>query len=290
LLIRRERKSQLNRLDGARFYRPETLFNRLLWFIFLSIVSLGCPKRVETGRLGAAIDPKEVLDLTSKVEGQVLSIKGEGRLRVEAPGSKGAPQVFVAAARPAFLRFEVLGFFGQPEAILVSNGKSFALLQNDQRKYFRGPASPENISRLLPVVLPGPELVRILLGAAPRGAAEDYSAQPLDDGQVVLVTLSGGQHNQKLWIRQRDDRVLKSEVRGPVSYDLLFEDFQAKGPINFPHKITLFASSASAVLELRYREVGVNVDLEPSLFKLTPPEGANVIDLDENGRPRSSAL
>jgi len=36
--------------------------------------------------------------------------------------------------------------------------------------------------------------------------------------------------------------------------------------------------------------VGVNVDLEPSLFKLTPPEGANVIDLDENGRPRTSAL
>ena len=271
------------------------MFNRLLWFIFLSIASLGCPKRVETGRFGAAIDPKEVLDLTSKVEGLVLSIKGEGRLRVEAPGSKGSPQVFVAAARPAFLRFEVLGFFGQPEAILVSNGKTFALLQNDQRKYFRGPASPENISRLLPlvlpgVVLPGPELVSILLGAAPRGAAEDYSAQALDDGQIVLVTLSGGQRSQKLWIRNTDDRVLKSEVRGPVSYDLLFEEFQPAGAINFPHKITLFASSASGALELRYREVGVNVDLEPSLFKLTPPEGANVIELDENGRQRSSAL
>jgi len=266
------------------------VFNSLLWFIFLSIVFLGCPKRVETGRLGAAIDPKEVLDLTSKVEGQVLSVKGEGRLRVQAAASKGSPQVFVAAARPAFLRFEVLGFFGQPEAILVSNGQTFALLQNDQRKYFHGPASPENISRLLPVVLPGPELVSILLGSAPRGPAEDDSGQLLDDGQVVLVTLSAAQRTQKLWVRQSDHRVLKSEVRGPVNYDLLFEDFQPKGAIDFPHKITLFASSASAVLELRYSEAGVNVDLEPSLFKLAPPEGAKVIELDENGQVVASAL
>jgi hypothetical protein len=196
--------------------------------------------------------------------------------------------VFIAAARPAFLHFEVLGFFGEPRAILVSDGQAFALLQNDQGQYFHGPATPENVSRLLPVVLSGPELVSILLGAAPRIPAERLSAQALAEAPAYLVTLWQGDRSQKLWIHPDNHRVLKSEVRGASAYDLLFEDFQATGAIDFPRKITLFASSGSATLELRYQELRVNPDLEPALFKLAPPAGAKVIELDENGRPRGS--
>jgi hypothetical protein len=261
--------------------------NRAVWILFLAVAWLGCPKRFETSQVGASLDARELLDLTSKVESQVFSIRGEGRLKVAAPGSRSTVTVFVAAARPAFLHFEVLGFFGEPQAILVSDGQTFALLQNDQGKYFHGPATPENVSRLLPVVLSGPELVSILLGAAPRIPAERLSAQALAEAPAYLVTLWQGDRSQKLWIHPDHHRVLKSEVHGPTAYDLLFEDFQATGAIDFPRKITLFASG-SATLELRYQELRVNPDLEPARFKLAPPVGAKVIELDENGRPRGS--
>jgi uncharacterized protein DUF4292 len=262
--------------------------NRAVWILFLAVAWLGCPKRLETGQVGASLDARELLDLTSKVESQVFSIRGEGRLRVAVPNSRSTVTVFIAAARPAFLHFEVIGFFGQPQAILASDGRTFALLQNDQGKYFQGPASPENVSRLLPVVLSGPELVSILLGAAPRIPAERLSAQALTEARAYLVTLWQGDRSQKLWIHPDNHRVLKSEMRGMAAYDLLFEDFQATGAIDLPRKITLFASAASATLELRYQELGVNPDLDPSLFKLAPPASAKVIELDENGRPRGS--
>ncbi len=261
--------------------------NRAVWILFLAVAWLGCPKRLETSQVGASLDARELLDLASKVESQVFSIRGEGRLRVAAPSARSTVTVFIAAARPAFLHFEVIGFFGQPQAILASDGQTFALLQNDQGNYFHGPATPENVSRLLPVVLSGPELVSILLGAAPRIPAERLSAQALAEARAYLVTLWQGDRSQKIWIHPDNHRVLKSELRGAAAYDLLFEDFQATGAIDLPRKITLFASG-STTLELRYQELRVNPDLEPSLFKLAPPAGAKVIELDENGRPRGS--
>lgn len=262
--------------------------NREVWILFLAVAWVGCPKRLETSQIGASFDTQALLDHTSKVENQVFSIRAEGRLRVAATSSSSTVTVFIAAARPAFLHFEVIGFFGQPQAILATDGQTFSMLQNDQGKFFRGPASPENISRLIPVVLSGPELVSILLGAAPRIPAERLSAQALAEANAYLVTLWQGDHTQKLWIHPDNFRALKSEVRGASAYDLLFEDFEAAGTIDFPRKITLFASAPSAMLELRYQRLRVNADLEPSLFQLAAPPGAKVIELDENGRPRAS--
>jgi hypothetical protein len=263
------------------------MLNRAVWILFLAVAWLGCPKRLETSQVGAPLDARELLDITSKVESQVSAIRGEGRLKVTAPDARSTVTVFIAVARPAYLHFEVIGFFGQPQAILVSDGQTFALLQQDQGKYFHGPATPQNVSRLLPVVLSGPELVSILLGAAPRIPAERLSAQALAEAQAYLVTLWQGDHSQKLWIHPDHHRVLKSEFRAASTYDLLFEDFQTTGGIDFPRKVTLFAS-ASATLELRYQDVRVNPDLDRSLFTLTPPAGAKVTELDENGQPRGS--
>jgi hypothetical protein len=206
-------------------------------------------------------------------------------LQFDAPSGKGTVTLFVAVARPRWIHLESLGFFGQPQAILISDGKTFGLFQAQESKYYRGPASPENISRFLPIVLPGHELVTILLGGAPRINGEPTALRMLRDPAAYELKLTEGPVTQTLVIDPVAHRVIKSEVRGIDGYDLSFEDFERGVAAALPLKIRLSAPAASTTLELRYQDVEINQKLDVSLFYQRPPAGVPIVDVDSRGNP-----
>jgi outer membrane lipoprotein-sorting protein len=263
--------------------------NRLLAAIFLGLLGAGCPKRIDFGSTGEIKDVGVLLKLTDEAESKVRSIKGEARSRVNSPRSKGAVNLFVAASRPTLVHLEFLNFFGKPQAVLVSDGKSFGLFNSDEGKYYRGPASPTNLSRILPVPMPVQELAALMLGLAPRISAEPVSLSIDAEARTYLVTLARGPVVQRLWIDPSSYRVLRSELTGERAYLAVFEDFTDAGGATYPRKIILDAPNPAAHLELRYRDAEVNSKLDPSLFKLEPPPGVPVVELDEDGRESTSA-
>lgn len=268
----------------SRIYGELGPLNKLPLIIFLGVWLVGCPKRIPTGSL-EAIAPADLLALIVRQEAQIFSVKGQARLQVDGPSGKGTVTLFVAVARPRWIHLESLGFFGQPQAILVSDGNTFGLFQAQESKYYRGPASPENISRFLPIVLPGHELVTILLGGAPRIAGEATALKPLSDPEGYELKLIHGPVTQTLIVDAVDHRVLKSEVRGIDGYDLFFEDFERGVTPALPLKIRLSAPAASTTLELRYQDVEINQKLDVSLFLQRPPAGVPIVDVDERGNP-----
>ena len=74
----------------------------------------------------------------------------------------------------------------RPVASLVSNGARFGVYQAQGNTYYQGPASPENVSRFLPVVLPSEELVAVMLGQVPFIPAERKTLE-LDRDKGVYV-------------------------------------------------------------------------------------------------------
>src|SRR5215472_2607681 len=142
---------------------------------FFLALSLGCAKRIDFGPSGEVRSAEELLRLIDLAERQVTSVKGEARLRVSSPSRGGTLNPFVAVAEPDNLHLEALNFFGKPQNILVSSRTRFALLDGEAGKYFRGPASPQNLSRFMPVAVPVPELMSMLLGRAPRIFASSAS-------------------------------------------------------------------------------------------------------------------
>jgi hypothetical protein len=268
----------------SRIYGELGPLNKLALIIFLGVWLVGCPKRIPTGSR-QAIAPADLLALIARQEAQIFSVKGQARLQVDGPGGKGTVTLFVAVARPRWIHLESLGFFGQPQAILVSDGNTFGLFQAQESKYYRGPASPENISRFLPIVLPGHELVTILLGGAPRIAGEATALKALSDPAGYELKLTRGPVTQTLIVDAVDHRVLKSEVRGIDGYDLFFEDFERGVTPALPLKIRLAALAASTTLELRYQDLEINQKLDVSLFFQRPPAGVPIVDVDERGNP-----
>jgi hypothetical protein len=271
--------------SSAPAHHAQRRWNTGLLAIFLSAALLACPRRVAPPPVPVLHDAGELLKSVGFAEAQVFSIKGDARLKIDAPKAKGTVGLYVAVEQPARLHLETLNFFGQPQAILTSDGKVFGLLQNSEGKFYRGPATPQNVSRFLPVILPAEELAAILLGSAPRIPGDPVSLGVTPDQRAYLLGLSHGNVAQKLWIDPTSHRVLKSEVRGIDAYDLLFEDFAELTGLMLPKKVVLSAPAASTLLELNYKDVVINQTLSANLFKGDPPRDMPVIDVDEEGLP-----
>ncbi|ADO73219.1 DUF4292 domain-containing protein [Stigmatella aurantiaca] len=263
--------------------------NRAAAAIFLVVVCSGCPKRIEFGPEGLIEDPEVLFQRTSRAQANVLTLQGDAKIRVASPQGNGTLSMFVAISRPGLVHLETSDFFNRPVAALVSDGQRFGLYQTEGNVFYQGPASPQNVSRFLPVVLPSEELVAVMLGQVPFIPAERKTLT-LDTGKrVYVLTLYRGEVTQTLHIHPKYHRVVRSEVRGRPGYDLAFEDFKEKGNQVFPTQVELVAEVAQTELRLRYSDVTLNAPPDLTLFELTPPEGARVVEVDERGREVSPA-
>ncbi|MBI3182204.1 MAG: DUF4292 domain-containing protein [Myxococcales bacterium] len=261
-------------------------FPRPLLAAPLAAALAGCPPRFDFGVHGEVRDPTVLLELVSKEEAKVSAVQGEAKIRVDSPKAKGVVSLFVAVEHASRLHLESLSFFGKPEAVLVLDGQSFGLYQAQEGRYYRGPASPQNVSRFLPVALPPSELVALMLGRAPRILPEVADLSLDEQARAYRVVLKAGPVRQTLWVDPSRLRVERSEVRGVPSYDLRFESFDRVAEAIYPRKVVMTVPSASATLELLYKDVSVNQVPDPTLFELSPPEGVPVVEVDELGNPR----
>ena len=264
--------------------------NRALAAIFLAVlfsgVLTGCPKRIEFGPEGLIEDPEKLFELTSQAQANVLTLQGDAKLRVDSPQGSGTLSMFLAISRPGLLHMETFDFFNRPVAALVSDGQRFGLYQAEGNIFYQGPASPENVSRFLPVVLPSEELVAVMLGQVPFIPAERKTLELNRDEGVYVLKLFRGAVTQTLHVHTKHHRVVRSEVRGVPGYDLSFDNLEPhkEGGMVFPKEVKLIAEVAETELRLRYSAVTLNERPDLTLFELTPPEGARVVDVDARGR------
>jgi outer membrane lipoprotein-sorting protein len=248
--------------------------NRRLWPLFLLLLA-GCPPRVDV-RSTPAPDATALLAEVDASDARVATLQSQAKAHVDARGKKGNVQMFVAVAAPASVHLEVLDFFGKPNGILISDGKQFVMLASDTGTWLRGPATAENVSRVLPVALPPDQLVAMLLGRAPR--LPDASPMLVVDPEnnVFRVTLKAGDQTQELWVDPTRRRVVRSQVDGPGAYTLTFDGFEDVRGAPFPRSIS-FAGAGSVALQ--YTDLRLGEQPGPALFVPQPPEGVPVEQL-----------
>ncbi len=258
--------------------------NRLAAAIFLALVCSGCPHRIEFGPEGPIDDPEKLFQLVNRSQENLVTLQGDAKLHVSSPQGSGTLSMFVAISRPGLIHMETFDFFNRPVAALVSDGQRFGLYQTEGNVFYKGPASPENVSRFLPVVLPSEELVAVMLGQVPFIPAERKTLE-LDrkEGVYVLQLVRGGV-TQTLRVHPKFYRVVRSEVRGVPGYDLAFDDFKEQGAVVFPKEVKLMAEVAQTELRLHYSDVALNGPPDLTLFELEPPEGARVVEVDARGQ------
>jgi hypothetical protein len=247
---------------------------------------LGCPRLppLDYGKDGPAKDGAELLKRIVVAESQVISVKGDAKLIVDSPQGKGAVSLFVAVMHPAQLHIESLDFFGRPEGILVTDGERFGLYDARQRKYFRGPASAENMARFVPIALPPRELASLLMGRVPRIPEESSELSVDEPSRSYSLALKRGAVTQRLNVSTGTHRVTRSRVEGIATYAIDADELTDYGPATLPKHLTLDAPTAKTKVELLYKDITVNETPELTLFELEPPEGIPVVEVQANGQ------
>src|SRR3954453_23282398 len=162
---------------------------RTLAALALALLFAGCPKPQVVS--GPPPDPGALYIQARKAHGGPETLTCDAKAFVEAPENGGRYALHLSVKRQTSLRIEALTPMGDPAAVLVADQGRFALLDLRNNVFFRGPATPENLSRLIPAPLRDEELVALISGDIPElPDARPESARRSGDGyQLTLSSL-----------------------------------------------------------------------------------------------------
>lgn len=263
-------------------------FQRPLVVLSLGAVLLGCPRNLDFGGRGEIKDPQELLRALAAEEAKVVTVHGDGKLKIDSPQGAGALSMFLWVSRPSLVHLETLDFFGKPQGVMTTDGTRFGLYQAQEGRFYTGPASPQNLARFLPIVMAPAELTMLMLGQPARIPHSDAKLELDHEAGAYRLTLTAGDVTQRIWVHPRFLRAVRSEVGGPNAFGARFEVLEpigVSGAGMFPRVITLEAPAAKTRLELRYSEVKFNESPDLTMFEAEAPEGVESVEVDADFQP-----
>lgn len=161
--------------------------------------SAGCPTLPFT-------DGTEALHAFSSLHRTVRAVRGEARVdRRSSEDGRVRGTVLLYHERPDRVRFDVMTQLG-PAAVMTSDGEDFQLLDLQNSRFVSGPATPDNVHRLVGVSLPGSDIARLLLGDSPRLPGEP-TLRCTSEGYLIEISHRGLRQEMLFTVRDGDEGV-----------------------------------------------------------------------------------
>lgn len=257
------------------------------FFILTFSLFTGCSLfKKPTPPLDLKIDsPEIVLEKLRESNAKVQSLRSLAKIQVKIPERKSRFSELVIAQEPGRIRMEVLSFFGNLAALLVTDSSRLQALFINEGHLYEGVASAYNLSRFLPVPLPPEEIVSLLLGKASLIDCDPVDLELRQERDLYILKLSSrtGERLQRLWIDPVNFRTVRSETSYPGDTTLLIAEFKDFKELNgewFPASISIKIPSEAIDVKVKYQSPELNPVLDSSLFTITPPPGINLVELD----------
>lgn len=251
----------------------------VLWGLTLFLLDCrpsGPPRSVD---LGALPEPEALLAQLRRQTAKRTNLRALGRITAFRSDERVRLKTVIVAQRPRSFRVETLTPFEQPVDVMTSNGEQLWLLR--EGRLFAGPATPENVARLLPLPMRPEELVETMLGGVPVSSGFRPTKVEMDEDERWKLELEGpfGEKG-RLRIDPGSLRVLEAELRtdgGELRTSVTFEGFKTAedgGPA-VPTSIRVSVPPKDVKLRIRLRETETDVPISPGLFEMNAPRGAS---------------
>lgn len=183
---------------------------------------------------------------------------------------------------PSWLRLELLPLIGNPDLYLTASPGRLSVFIPSQGEFYSGKPTAENLARFLPWAVSVEEMVAILSGTcfspqkgyvSCRHPGEENQTpgreKPLADGAQAAQPARG-------FLKEL---VRYDEGRNEV-YRASFDDYRPGAAS--PGRIALDFADGSVRVILRYTDMKVEHPTDMSVFELTAPGGATIIELDQS--------
>lgn len=242
------------------------------------LLSAGCARQQVVA--GPAPDPAALLAQARQAHRLPETLSGDARAFVEAPENGGRYALHLSVRRPASIRLEALTPLGDPAAVLVSDQGRFALLDLRNNVFYRGPATPQNLSRLIPAPFTAGELVSLVTGQIPEpSGARPREARREGDGYLLVLEAAGIVQQVSLGGDLRVRKVRRSTPQGELLWEVSLEEHDDSSGAQLPRLVRLDAPRGRTRVDLRLRNILTGKPPPPGAFLLGVPKGMRVEDL-----------
>jgi len=219
--------------------------------------------------------PTAFLSRWAELAAERRGLRGIARLAVDADAVEIRGKQVLVVERPARLRVEILGFLGQTQAVLVTDGDRFELFRAADGDFESGDVRPGLLWEVAHLALTPAEAVGLLLGVpVPDAELRTVRAELSGDGEIWIdLADAGGSVRQRVAF-DAEARLREVEMREPggrVTWRARFDDYARVGDAPFARKISLDVLAGGTHAEISFRDVEINPDLPDGVFALRKP-------------------
>ena len=240
------------------------------WLCFFVLLGLtGC--MLQQKPVWTEVPTAEQLLAKLSSSGRVSSLDGAASVGLTTGEKYFSSQQFLLLQKPDRLRADVLTGFGQLILQMTSDGDHLSVLLNTTvpGRFFRGPASYENIFRFVRVPLAAKDLLTLLLYDPPLIDYQD-SKTTMTSGTLKLV-LSGKDNRQELLFDHQIQLVGCYYYRDGEKY--LAVDYQKFAEnTHFPWIIKIAMPLEQTRVKVSFSELKVNGEIDVTQFHLQKPD------------------
>jgi outer membrane lipoprotein-sorting protein len=226
-------------------------------------------------------DPQVVLNALRERSEAMQALSGQLALEVWQKGDRVRLRQLVLVQRPDKIRVDTLSPFDQPLSMMASDGQQVSIYSLEKKRFWRGPATPDNLARLVPLRLEGDELAAVLRGSVP--VLRDAQAKMDWDAEAgcYRLELTGATRRQQLCVEPQGLRVLESRVwRGDaLQYAAKFGQY-TEGPQPIPQRMRFEVPGEDLKVDVRVVDFKANPTVAEDAFTVEPPRGIEVEPLD----------
>ncbi|HZX97022.1 MAG TPA: DUF4292 domain-containing protein [Myxococcales bacterium] len=240
------------------------------------LLAVGCASKPPVP-VGPAPDAGALYIQAKKAHAVPQTLSADARAFVEAKENGGRYSLHVFVRRPASIRIEALTPTGDPAAVLVADQGRFALLDLRNNVFYRGPATPENLSRLIPAPLRDEELVALITGDIPElPDARPESARRSGDGYQLTLSSLRLRQEVVLGADLRVVQIRRIDARGNLLWAVGMDEHDDSSGAQVPRLIHLDAPLGHTAVDLRLRNTLAGKAPPAGAFQLGVPAGMRV--------------
>ena len=242
------------------------------WWALLLVLA-ACRTPVSPTSVLSPDDPRpaawmRALEDTAK---QRQSLRAEARFSLDAPDLRFRRPERLVVARPAKLRVEVQGLFGQVAAVLATDGQRYQWFEASKRKIEEGVVDEALLWRLARIDLTPTQAVSLLLGApVPLPGFSRTAAEWTGEGTMV-VRFSGPRGGSQRFVFDAAGRPTEVSAQAPDGariWEARFAGYEQVDGVAFAHEVSLEFPRVNAHASVRFRRVELNPALSAGTFVL----------------------
>ncbi|MRR16393.1 MAG: DUF4292 domain-containing protein [Deltaproteobacteria bacterium] len=250
--------------------------------IFFAAVMLLCLSGCAGG--GAALGPggpPKAREMVSPVHPAVDRITAIAQIELVTAQGHYPIRAAMILQRPSYLRLEMLPVIGTPDFFLTASPDELRIFIPSQNEFYSGKPTAENLSRFLPWSFTLEEIVMILSSAYPPLDGANVSQESHPDGALLRVDMrTPAGPSQTIWMAKNERlvKLIRYDSLGRETYQAVFDDYRPGSAL--AGKIVIQWADNVTSVSVKYSDLNVEKNGDPSIFKLPAPPGSKPIHLD----------